>query len=135
MRQARALRTHEARKRPRVKKKDKQARKSQLLRRGTPSVTRSIASAICVKNGNIFFVAESDGGVPVLDGHGYGLYYHDCRFLNGYEFQLADSKPIVLAAATRGVGVANFELTNPHLELEEAGNYRAGKSAFGGAAN
>lgn len=121
MRQARASRpraeAHKARKRPQVRGNDKQARKSQLLARGTPSVTRSIANAICVKNGNIFFVTEADGGVPVMDGHGYGLYYHDCRFLNGYEFQIADSEPIVLAGATGGPGVANFELTNPHLEL------------------
>ncbi len=121
MQQAKASRpraeAHKVKKRSQVTGRDKQARKTQLLKRGTPSVTRSIADAICIKAGNIFFVAESDGGIPVKDGHGYGLYYHDCRFLNGYELQLADSKPIVLAGATGGMGAANFELTNPHFEL------------------
>ncbi len=98
-------------------RKKKQAHRSQLLVRGVPSVTRSIAGAICIKDGNIFFVADADGNVPLEGGHGFGLYYHDCRYLNGYQFQIADGKPIVLAAATGTIGTATFELTNPHLEL------------------
>ena len=63
-------------------RKSKRARKSQLLVHGAPSVTRSIADAICIKNGNLYFVTESDGSVPIEGSHGYGLYYHDCRYLN-----------------------------------------------------
>ncbi|HTP01948.1 MAG TPA: glycogen debranching N-terminal domain-containing protein [Anaerolineales bacterium] len=93
----------------------KQIGKGRHKARGGPSVTRSIANAVCVKKGNIFFVADSDGSVPLHDGHGFGLYYHDCRYLNGYELQVAAASPIVLAAARGSLGSATFELTNPHL--------------------
>jgi glycogen debranching enzyme len=106
-------------KRSEVSRTSEQARKSGLLTRGAPSVTHSIADALCIKNGNIFVVTEPGGNVPLGDGHGYGLYYHDCRYLNGYEFQLADTSPLVLAATTGAPGSASFELTNPHLELED----------------
>jgi 5-deoxy-D-glucuronate isomerase len=62
-----------------------------------PSVSRRIADGVCIKDGNIFLVAEPDGGVPVGDGHGYSLYYHNCLYLNGYQFQIADAQPIVQA--------------------------------------
>ena len=111
----------------RVSRKGKPARKSQLLVRGVPSVTRSIADAICVKDGNIFFVAEPDGNVPLDGVHGYGLYYHDCRYLDAYELHIADSPPIVLAAATGETGAATFELTNPHLEFGDGKQLPSGE--------
>ena len=118
---------HTARKKSEVSPKSKQVRKKQLLTRGVPSVTRSIADAVCIKTGNIFLVTESDGSIPVRDGHGFGLYYHDCRFLNGYQFQLADSAPIVLAGATGTSGSATFELTNPHLEFGDGKQLPSGQ--------
>ena len=30
---------------------------------------------------------------PLEAGHGFGLYYHDCRFLNGYELKLGGGRP------------------------------------------
>ncbi|HEX8993611.1 MAG TPA: glycogen debranching N-terminal domain-containing protein, partial [Anaerolineales bacterium] len=110
-----------------VSPKSKQARKARLLTRGAPSVTRSIADAICIKSGNIFLVTEPDGRVPLVPGHGYGLYYHDCRYLSGYQFQLADAAPIPLAGATGPIGTATFELTNPHLELRDGRQVGSGE--------
>ena len=108
-------------------RKSKRARKSQLLVHGAPSVTRSIADAICIKNGNLYFVTESDGSVPIEGSHGYGLYYHDCRYLNAYRMHIADSNPIVLAAATGAIGTATFELTNPHLEFGDGKQLPSGQ--------
>ena len=55
--------------------------------------------------------------MPLGGEHGLGLYYHDCRFLNGYEMKLADAKPEVLVAtATRGF-MAILELTNPDIKM------------------
>jgi glycogen debranching enzyme len=110
-----------------ISRKSKQARKARLLTRGAPSVTRSIADAICIKSGNIFLVTEPDGNIPIRNGHGYGLYYHDCRYLSGYQFQLADAAPILLAGATGEIGSAAFELTNPHLELRDGGQLGSGE--------
>ena len=118
---------HKATRRSSISQKSKQNRKAQLLTRGVPSITRSIADAICIKDGNIFLVTESDGSIPVKDGHGYGLYYHDCRYLNGYQMQIADAAPIVLAGVTGSLGCATLELTNPHLEFGEGKQLPSGQ--------
>src|SRR5262245_33342084 len=60
---------------------------------GTTSSTRSITHAVVIKDEDIFFLCEPDGAVPLESGHGFGLYYHDCRFLSGYELRLGGRKP------------------------------------------
>src|SRR5262249_50455321 len=46
-----------------------------------------------------------------------GLYYHDCRYLSGYEFKFGAAKPIELVCtAASGFG-AMLELTNPDLRI------------------
>ncbi|HEY9857512.1 MAG TPA: glycogen debranching N-terminal domain-containing protein [Stenomitos sp.] len=97
---------------------ERSERKDRVLKAKTPSVVRSIADALVIKAENLYFLAEPDGGVPLGDGHGFGLYYHDCRFLNGYEIRLGGVKPDVLASvATEGYrGI--FQLTNPDLKPE-----------------
>jgi len=59
---------------------------------GVTSITRSIAHAVVIKDGAIFFLCEPDGAVPLEAGHGFGLYYNDCRFLSGYELRLGGRK-------------------------------------------
>jgi glycogen debranching enzyme len=87
-------------------------RKRRVLTRASPSVTRSIADAVVLKDGDVFFLTEPDGQVPPVPGHGFGLYYHDCRFLSGYRLQLAGMVPLVLGATAKGGCDAVFELTN-----------------------
>jgi hypothetical protein len=41
------------------------------------SIKGSVAEALVIKNGNLFFLSEPDGAVPLAPGHGFGLYYHD----------------------------------------------------------
>lgn len=93
------------------------ARKSRILTHGTPSVTHGIADAIVTKSENIFFLTDPAGAVPLAEGHGLGLYYHDCRFLRGYELTIAGAAPTVLAAIHDRGDAATFELTNPDLHL------------------
>src|ERR671930_483864 len=105
-------------KRP-LTEQDKQERKERLQTNGRASVTRSIANAIVVKEGDVFFLSEPDGNVPLGGEHGFGLYYHDCRFLNGYELKLADTKPeLLVATADRGF-MAIIELTNPDIRMSD----------------
>src|SRR5262249_26210834 len=47
----------------------------------------------------------------------FGLYFHDCRFLSGYEMLLAGLPPVVLASTAEKGYTALFELTNPDLHL------------------
>ncbi len=57
--------------------------------------------------------------MPLKGKHGCGLYYHDCRFLNGYELTLAGTTLSSLVA-TAGAGFkADLELTNPDVRLDD----------------
>src|SRR5437762_10709765 len=80
------------------------------------SIHGNVAEALVIKNGNLFFLSEPDGTVPLAPGHGFGLYYHDCRFLNGYELKISGRKPEVLVRnADRGF-MATLGLSNPDLD-------------------
>jgi glycogen debranching enzyme len=78
-----------------------------------PSVVYSIAKAVVIKHGNVFFLAPPEGEVPFAEGHGFGLYYHDCRYLNGYELLFGDVHPEPLAARSWEGARAVFQLTTP----------------------
>lgn len=79
------------------------------------SVALSLSDAIVIKYGNIFFLAPPCGEVPMTAGHGFGLYYHDCRYLNGYELTIADVHPEPLAAKASEGARAVFQLTTPDI--------------------
>ena len=77
-------------------------RKQRVLTQGTPSVTRTIADAIVVKDGDLFLVTQPDGRAPRGGDHGFGLYYHDCRYLRTYEFRIDGALPVTLGAGAGG---------------------------------
>ncbi len=88
-----------------------------VLLQETPAITRSIADAVVIKQGDIFFLTNRDGNVPLLGPHGYGLYYHDCRYLNGYEFKIAGATYSALAAAAEQDFMTVFQFTNPNISV------------------
>ncbi len=90
-------------------------RKQQVLTHGSASVVQSISDAVVAKDGEPFFLCPPDGQVPCDDGHGFGLYHHDCRFLNGYELTLAGTKPNSLAATEAEGSRLVLELTNDEI--------------------
>jgi glycogen debranching enzyme len=94
-------------------------RKQRVLTKRTPSIVRSIADAIVIKDEDLFFLAQPDGSVPLKGQHGYGLYYHDCRFLNGYEIKIAGTRPEPLAATAAGGFTAIFQLSNPDISMSD----------------
>jgi len=95
--------------------KEKNKRKQRVLTQGTPSITHSIADALVVKNGNLIFLTQTSGDVPLSENHGYGLYYHDCRFLDGYEIKIAQASPTVLVSGAATGFSSIIELTNPEI--------------------
>lgn len=106
-------------KREPLSSQEQQRRKHRVLSHGTPSITGSIDDAVVTKNENLLFLTTPNGNVPLDANHGFGLYYHDCRYLNGYELRLANSKASVLVSdASRGYE-AVFELTNPEIQVRE----------------
>ena len=76
-------------------------------------MSQSIAKAVVIKHGSLFFLAPPEGEVPMSRGHGFGLYYHDCRYLNGYELMIGGEHPEPLAARAWEGGRAVFQLTTP----------------------
>jgi hypothetical protein len=94
---------------------EQQERKQRVLTHGTPAIVQSIADAVVIKNENIFFLTEPDGGVPLAGEHGFGLYYHDCRYLNGYELKLDGLTPHVLVSTAERGFMAALQLTNPDI--------------------
>ena len=60
---------------------------------GMTAVTSSIAHAVVLKDDDLFFLCQPDGTVPLELNHGFGLFYHDCRYLSGYDVRLGGKKP------------------------------------------
>jgi len=79
-------------------------------------VAYSIAKAVVIKQGNLFFLSPPEGDVPLTKEHGFGLYYHDCRYLNGYELMVGDEHPEPLAARSSEGPRAVFQLTTPEFQ-------------------
>src|SRR5262249_10011265 len=63
--------------------KRRRERKHQVLTLGMPSFAQSIADAIVAKDESVYLVTKPDGSMPLEGEHGFGLYFHDCRFLSG----------------------------------------------------
>jgi glycogen debranching enzyme len=80
-------------------------------------VPRNVASAIVIKDKDVFFLADHDGGIPAGNQDGFGLYYHDCRYLDGYTIRIADTPPNSLLATSDRGSIATFESTNEKLQL------------------
>lgn len=91
--------------------------REETLTKGRPTSADSLSDAIVMKHENLFFVAQPDGDVPITDSHGLGLYYHDCRYVNGYEMKFFGKKPVALSASSVQGAVGVFTLTNPRIEL------------------
>jgi glycogen debranching enzyme len=102
-----------------VSAQEQQERKQRVLTQGTPAIVRSIAEAVVIKDENIFFLTEPDGRVPLDDDHGFGLYYHDCRFLNGYELKLAGTTPQALVSTAERGFMAVFQLANLDIRMAD----------------
>jgi glycogen debranching enzyme len=98
----------------------REARKHLVLTHASPSATGSIAGAVIIKDADLFLVAQKNGDIPCSDLHGLGLYHRDCRFLDGYELSLGDTKPHPLVSTADRGYMAVFELTID--DIERAGN-------------
>src|SRR5262249_55924008 len=93
--------------------RQKSHRKQQVLTQKRPSQVESIADAVVIKDEDVFFLCAQDGQVPLRGAHGFGLYYHDCRYLNGYALKMGRQQPGSLAATPRRGYMAVLELTSP----------------------
>jgi glycogen debranching enzyme len=78
-------------------------------------IAGNIAHAAVIKEGDVFFLSQPTGDVPLNNASGLGLYYHDCRYLNGYQFSINSKKPNSLLTSTFHGFMAKLEFSNPTL--------------------
>ena len=85
---------------------------------------RNVAKAVVIKAGDIFFLSQKTGEVPKDNQDGYGLYYHDCRFLDGYELQIEGTTINPLGSSADRGSIALFELTNNELSTPDGSSVK-----------
>src|SRR5690348_13015616 len=85
----------------------------------TSAAPRNVTRAIVTKSSDVFLLSEQDGEVPAGNQDGFGLYYHDCRYLDGYSIRFAGMAPNTLVSTASRGSIAQFELTNPDLHLQQ----------------
>lgn len=89
--------------------------KRKILTHRAPSIVRSIADAAVIKDYDLFLLTEKDGSVPMSKDHGFGLYFHDCRYLDGYEARLSGKTMNSLDVTTLEGFQSVVQLANPGL--------------------
>ncbi len=76
---------------------------------------KDISDALVIREKNITLVTLRNGDIPVEENYGYGLYYHDTRFLSGYRLKVNGSDPTnILSSDEKGYASVSV-LTNPPL--------------------
>ncbi len=92
--------------------KNTRSKPSTFRSKGSRGQPTNIANAVVIKDADVFVLCQNDAGLPLDDDQGFGLYYHDCRFLKGYEISLGKSRLNALASSAAHGYKAEFELTN-----------------------
>jgi glycogen debranching enzyme len=92
--------------------------KERLLTQADPSRVRETATAIVLKHGELFMLSTESGDIPWELPHGLGLFYEDCRFLDGYVLTVEGAPPVVLSCGQARGFETYHELTNPDVLIE-----------------
>ena len=80
------------------------------------TLSNSIINEMVIRDGELTFITQENGEIPITENYGYGLYYHDCRFLSGFLMRLMDTPPTrVLSSDERGFR-STLMVTNPELK-------------------
>ena len=88
-----------------------------------------MANAVVIKDEDLFFLSDQTGDVPLDNDQGFGFYYHDCRFLQGYQLRISGQRPNALAATSEHGFMSEFILTNP--DLKQANGTKLPKQSIG----
>lgn len=104
-------------------------RKQRVLTKTRSSVTTAVSSALVIKSDRVFFLCRQDGSVPDEEGHGFGLYYDDTRFLRAYSFSLC-GESLDSLSADDGAGDGMYHvLANP--DMRDAAGRMVAKESIG----
>jgi len=84
-----------------------------VYKRHTQSV--DMTDDLVIRDDELTFVTRRNGEIPVTDNYGYGLYYHDCRYLSGFLIQVMGVPPTrILSTDERGFR-STLVATNPDI--------------------
>ncbi len=72
--------------------------RERILTQPHAATVRKNTDAVVLKQGSVFLVTTDGGDIPVDLPHGFGLFFNDCRFLDGYDLTLNGVTPVVLSA-------------------------------------
>jgi len=80
------------------------------------TLSNSIINGMVIRDDELTLVMQEDGEIPITENYGYGLYYHDCRYLSGFLMRLMDTPPTqVLSSDERGFR-STLMVTNPEIK-------------------
>src|SRR5213595_176059 len=81
-----------------------------------PSTDEQISDQLVLKEDQIFITTDTMGDMPT--GGSLGLYYNDTRYLSLYSLSIEGKQPVLLSSSSEHNFMANMQLTNPALGLE-----------------
>ena len=102
------------------------ARRRRISGRRDAFFVRSIADALVLKDRDLFMVTDRSGNVPGTEGHGFGVYLHDCRFLSTLHLAVAGVALAPRATDDSRGNVALIELGND-VDIGLAGGSTLGR--------
>lgn len=80
------------------------------------TLSNSIINKMVIRDNELTFITQEDGEIPIAENYGYGLYYHDCRYLSGFLIRLMGTPPTqVLSSDERGFS-STLMVTNPEMK-------------------
>lgn len=87
-----------------------------------------IGDALTTKSASLFALASANGDIDSDVNPGYGVYFHDTRFLDRWTLRL-DGEPLALLLSTAEGARSICQLTNPDIQLR--GPDTLGKNRIG----
>ncbi|MDR7667249.1 glycogen debranching N-terminal domain-containing protein, partial [Methanosarcina sp. Z-7115] len=79
------------------------------------TLSNSIINETVIRDDELTLVMQEDGEIPITENYGYGLYYHDCRYLSDFLMRLMDTPPKrVLSSDDRGF--RSTLIVNPEIK-------------------
>jgi glycogen debranching enzyme len=95
--------------------RDQARARQRILTQADPAKIARDVDAVVLKSGRLFLLSTEGGDVPFALPHAYGLFFHDCRFLDGYTLRLDGADPVVLGGTTERSLQTCHRLTNHRL--------------------
>lgn len=92
------------------------AREQRLFHHGHSTLLSDLGESLITKASSVFALCAPNGDIDNQVNNGYGLYFHDTRFLEVARLRM-NGQPLAVLLSNTEDNVFSTELTNPDLEL------------------